>query len=103
MKKFILTAAILTAAFTTNANAFIPQMSFNVNGVVAIARVWNTSFRPIVCNGVAYGRTFQGVVLNSWVNSLVVAPNGFVEVYVTSNYYDPMASAWAEMNCNIGW
>jgi hypothetical protein len=103
MKKIILSMTFILLTNATSAFAFVPQMSFNVNGYVAVARVWNTSFRPIVCNGVAYGSTMQGVVLNSWVNSLIISPNTFVEVYVYSNVYDPMTNSWAEIDCNIGW
>ena len=102
MKKFILSAvAFLT--LSSSAFAFVPQMEFFVNREVATARVWNTTYRPIVCNGNAFGRTYQGVVLNSWVNSLVIYPGASVNVYVHSNFYDPMIQAWAQIDCQIAW
>lgn len=102
MKKFILTS-LAFLAFSTQAFAFIPRMEFFVNREVAVARVWNTTHRPIVCHGQAFGRTWQGVVLNSWVNGLVIYPNSSVNVYVHSNYYDPMLQAWAHIDCQFGW
>lgn len=102
MKKMILSSfAFLT--LSTQAFAFIPQMEFYVNREVAVARVWNTSFRPIVCSGQAFGRTYQGVVLNSWINGLVVYPSASADVYVYSNFYDPMSQAWAQIDCQIAW
>ncbi len=100
MKKFILSAALFLA-FSQSASAFVPQMEFFVNREVAVARVWNTTYRPIVCNGVAFGRTWQGVVLNSWVNGLVIYPGVSADVYVYSNYYDPMVQSWAQIDCQI--
>lgn len=84
------------------ASAFVPQMQFYVDREVAIARVFNTTYRPVACSGVAFGRTYQGVVLNSYAN-IVVYPGAFVDVYVHSNFYDPMAQAWAQMNCEFSW
>ena len=102
MKKFILSVmAFLT--ISTTASAFVPQMQFFVNREVAIARVFNTTFRPVACTGVAFGRTYQGVVLNSYANNVVVYPNSSVDVYVHSNFYDPMVQAWAQINCEFGW
>jgi hypothetical protein len=98
MKKMLFTLATITL-LSTQAWAFLPRMEFFVNREVAVSRVWNTTFHPIVCFGSAYGRTYQGVVLNSWVNGLVIYPNTFVEVYVHSNFYDPMVMSWAEIDC----
>lgn len=99
MKKLIF-SAVATLMLSVSAEAFIPQMSFYVNREVAVARVYNSTFYPIACNGQAFGATYNGVVLNTWVNSLVIMPNTFVEVYVHSNYYDPMARSWAHIECN---
>jgi hypothetical protein len=100
MKKLLLAAAIVMT-LTSNAFAFIPQMSYFVNREVAVSRVWNNTYNRIVCSGFAYGRTFQGVVLNSFVNNMVIFPGQSVDVYVHSNFYDPMIVAWADINCNI--
>ncbi len=101
MKKFIL-SAIAALTISGAASAFVPQMQFFVNREVAVVRVFNTSFRPIACSGVAFGRTFNGVVLNAYAN-VVVYPGASVDVYVHSNFYDPMAQAWAQINCEFGW
>jgi len=102
-KQFLLKLFFTTLlmSFSTLSWAFAPRMEFFVNREVAISRVWNNTYRPIVCSGQAFGRTYQGVVLNFWVNQIVVYPNTFVEVYVHSNFYDPMASAWAQMDCQF--
>ena len=101
MKKMMLSLAIGLTLATSNAFAFFPQMNSFVNNEVAVSRVWNTSFRNIVCSGQAFGRTWQGVVLNSYVNSLVVYPGQYVDIYVHSNIYDPMVQAWAQVDCNL--
>ena len=99
MRKFILSAfAALT--LSSAAHAFVPSMEFFVNREVAVARVWNTTYRPIVCSGYAFGRTFRGVDLNSWVN-ITVQPGVYVDVYVYSNIYDPMIQSWAQIDCRI--
>lgn len=102
MKKFILsTLAALT--ISTSAWAFIPQVQTFVNREVAVVRVWNTTYSPIICSGAAYGRTWNGVVLNAWMNQAVIYQNAFVDVYVHSNYYDPMTQAWAQIDCRQYW
>ncbi len=102
MKKLALSFVVFLTV-SSQAHAFIPQMSFFVNREVAIARVWNTTYRPIVCYGQAFGRTWNGVVLNTWVNQLVIYPNTSVDVYVHSNFYDPFVQSWANIDCQIGW
>lgn len=102
MKKLLLTAAILLA-FSTSAFAFIPQMSFFANRDVATARVWNTTGRPFVCSGVAYGQTYQGIQLNSWFNNLYVAPGMSADAYVYSSFYDPFVRVWAQVDCRFTW
>lgn len=102
MKKLIF-SAIAALTITANAHAFIPQTQIFVNREVAVVRVLNTTFRPIICSGYAYGRTWNGVVLNAWMNQAVVYPNSFVDVYVHSNFYDPMLQAWAQINCQQHW
>ena len=98
MKKLIL-LSLATLTITTNANAFVPQTQAFVNREVAVIRVWNTSFHPIVCSGYAFGRTWNGVVLNSWINQVVIYPSASVDAYVHSNFYDPMVQAWAQIDC----
>lgn len=102
MKKFIL-SAIAFLTLSTQAIAFVPQMSFYVSREVATARIWNTTAQPMICYGQAFGQTWQGVVLNSWVNGVVVYPNVSVDVYVHSNFYDPFVTVWANIDCRYGW
>jgi hypothetical protein len=102
MKKFMFTL-MFVMTLSSSAMAFAPQLEFYVNREVAVSRVWNNTFRPIVCSGQAFGRTYSGVVLNSWVNQIVIYPNTYVEVYVHSNFYDPMLQAWAQIDCQIPW
>ncbi len=105
MKKLAISCVVFLAISSQAFASFIPRMNFFVNREVAIARVWNTTHGPIVCNGQAFGRTRHGVVLNSWVHHLVIYPMTSVDVYVHSNFYDPFVQAWASINCNHlhGW
>jgi hypothetical protein len=100
VKKLIL-AAIAALTISSSAHAFIPQTQTFVNREVAVVRVWNISVRPIVCSGYAFGRTWNGVVLNAWMSRVLVYPGASVDVYVHSNFYDPMVQAWAQIDC--GW
>lgn len=102
MKKLLLSCALFLS-IAGSAQAFVPHMNYFVNREVAVARVWNTSFQPIVCHGQAFGRTWNGVVLNSWVNGLVIYPQTSVDVYVHSNFYDPFVQAWAQIDCQFIW
>ena len=98
MKKIILlTIAVLT--LSNNAHAFAPLTQTFINREVALVRVWNTTARPVICNGVVFGRTKKGVAINSWMNQVIVSQNNFVEVYIRSNYYDPMVQVRAQINC----
>jgi hypothetical protein len=102
MKKLMFTTALLLA-LTTTAFGFIPQMSYFVNREVATVQVWNTSGRPFICSGVAYGQTYNGLQLNAWFNNLYVYPGASAEAYVYSNFYDPFVSAWAQIDCQFTW
>ncbi len=104
MKKLLL-ATGLFVMFSTSvmANFFVPPMNFFVNRDVATARVFNTTPFPMTCSGNAFGRTWSGVVLNTWVNQLTVYPGQWVDVTVFSNYYDPFATAWANIQCYRSW
>lgn len=88
---------------STSVFAFVPQMNFFVNREVATVRVWNTSGAPIVCNGSAFGQTFNGMIYQSWINQVYIAPGVFVEAYAYTNYYDPFARAWAQIDCQFAW
>ena len=102
MKKLIITCALFVVTMS-QAFAFFPQMNFFVNREVATARVWNTSYRPMICSGYAFGQTFSGVVLNSWFNGVYIMPGMHADAYVYSNYYDPFARAWAQVDCQFTW
>ncbi len=102
MKKMLM-LAVFFLSLNSFAQAFIPRMEFFVNREVSVTRVWNQTFYPVVCSGLAYGQTYHGMVLNSWINQVIVAPGTFAEAYVHSNYYDPMVRAWAEINCYRAW
>lgn len=94
---------VLLLALSSQAFAFIPQMSFFVNREVATARIWNTTARSFVCSGVAYGQTYYGVQLNSWFSNLYVAPGMSADAYVYSNFYDPFVNSWAQVDCQFTW
>lgn len=102
MKKLIIACALLVVTMS-QAFAFYPQMNFFVNREVATARVWNTGHRAMICSGYAFGQTYSGVVLNAWFNSLYIRPGMYADAYVYSNYYDPFARAWAQVDCQFTW
>lgn len=100
MKKLML-SAVLFLSLSSSVFAFIPQMSFFVARDVATARVFNTTGRPFVCSGNAFGRTYSGMVLNSWFNNIYVMPGMYADAYVYSNFYDPFVNAWAQVQCQF--
>jgi hypothetical protein len=102
MKKLIITCALFIVTIS-NAFAFFPQLNSFVNGEVATTRVWNTSYRAMVCSGNAFGQTYNGVVLNSWFNNLYIMPGMYADAFVYTNYYDPFARAWAQVDCQFTW
>ena len=102
MKKLILSAVVFLG-LTSSVFAFIPQMSFFVNGEVATARIFNNTMRPFTCSGTAFGQTYNRVVLNVWFNQIYVTPGMYVDTYVYSNYYDPFTYAWAQVDCQLTW
>ena len=102
MKKLIFAATLFTL-LTSSVFAFVPQLSFFVNREVATSRVFNNTARPFICSGMAFGQTYNGVVLNAWFNQIYVAPGMFADAYVYSNYYDPFARAWAQVDCQFTW
>lgn len=102
MKKFMLSAVVFLT-LSSSAFAFFPQMSYFVNGEVATARVFNYTGRPFVCSGTAFGRTYNGVVLNAWFNQIYVTPGMYADAFVYSNYYDPFVNVWAQVDCQFTW
>jgi len=102
MKKLIIATALFVVTMS-QAFAFYPRLSFFVNREVATSRVWNTGHRPMICSGYAFGQTFNGVVLNSWFNSLYIMPGMHADAYVYSNFYDPFVRAWAQVDCQYTW
>jgi hypothetical protein len=102
MKKLIL-SAVLFLGLSSSVFAFIPQMSYFVNGEVATTRVFNTTNRPFICSGTAFGQTNSGMVLSAWFNQIYVAPGMFANAYVYTNYYDPFFRAWAQVDCQFTW
>lgn len=98
-KLVILTGLFFSINSAVNAYSFVPPMSFFVNREVATARVFNTTHFPIICSGQAYGQTHSGVVLNTWINNMVIYPGQWADAVVFSNYYDPFFTAWANIGC----
>lgn len=88
-----------TLLISVDAQAFIPETRIFVNREVAVIRVLNTTYLPITCSGIAYGRTRSGVVLNAWMIQTYIYPNSYAEIYIHSNIYDPMAQAWTQIDC----
>lgn len=82
-----------------NINGFIPRMEYFVGRELATVRVWNDTFRPIVCSGTAFGQTRSGMVVNAWMANMVIYPGMFVNLYVYSNFYDPFVRAHAQVRC----
>lgn len=97
--KFV--SLIFILSFFNSALAFTPRMDFFVNREVAVARIWNTTYRPVLCSGQAFGQTWRNLTLNAFINGALIYPNQSMDVYVYSNYYDPMVRAWAQVDCQI--
>jgi len=99
-KKTLIALGLFSSlSLSTFAYTFVPPMNFFVNREVATTRVFNTTGFPIVCSGQAFGATFGGVVLNAWLNNVVIYPGQWADATVYSNYYDPFARAWANISC----
>ena len=107
MKTFTRTAlfALVFSLFlTSEAMAFFPNgwsanVQISVQRTRMTATMVNRMNRPIVCRGKVFGRTASGVVLNSWVNNIVIWPGNFHHSYVHSNYADPIVNGWANVRC----
>lgn len=99
-RKFLATCALFSSlSFSVQAYTFVPPMNFFVNRDVATTRVFNSTAFPIVCSGQAFGQTYRGVVLNTWLSNVVIYPGQWADATVFSNYYDPFARAWAQIGC----
>lgn len=99
-RKFFISSALFAGlSLSAQAYTFVPPMNFFVNRDVATTRVFNSTAFPIVCSGQAFGQTYGGVVLNAWLNNVVIYPGQWADATVFSNYYDPFARAWANIGC----
>lgn len=78
-------------------------MSFFVNGETAVARVFNNTGRPFICEGTAFGQTYGGAVLNAWFSQIYVTPGMFADAYVYTNGRDPFINSWAQVDCQFTW
>jgi hypothetical protein len=113
MKKVLLLsllAMLSTSVFASNSaekfheygkNFFIVQGQFFVTPTRVEVRVWNRYNRAIQCNGVAYGQTRQGQVMNSWFNGFIPAyGSGFTYIYsYNPNQY--FVRSWGSFNCRF--
>lgn len=96
---------ILCAFLAINANAFaywpgIFSVNVFLNQYNAVARVHNTSYYPVACYGQVIGLSSSGVVLNTYVNGVVINPGVSLDIYVRANsVYDPMIDARADIQC----
>lgn len=80
--------------FTVQGQAFVTPTRVDV-------RVFNRFNRPVFCQGMAYGQTFQGMMLNSWFSSVIPA-FGYGYAYVYS--YNPgqrFVRGWGTFNCRF--
>lgn len=80
MKFFIL--MVLLFLTTSNTYAFSIYFSLNRNGSETFteASLYNPTVKPIMCSGMAYGRTAKGYKLNHWVNEVTILPQTFYNV-----------------------
>lgn len=79
---------------TWQANAQISVRSDRITAT--IVNQWN---RPIVCSGKVFGRTGSGVVLDSWLNSVVIWPGNYYHGYVYTHSRDRFVNGWANVQC----
>jgi hypothetical protein len=71
----------------------------SVSQFQATATLVNQSFRPVVCSGYVYGRTWSGMTPWGQMNGVVIYPGQYAHVHATTNTYDPFVNAWSDLWC----
>lgn len=87
--------------FNHGKNFFLVQGQAFVTPNRVEVRVFNRFNRPILCQGMAYGQTFQGMMLNSWFNGFIPA-FGYGFAYVYSNFPgQQFVRGWGQFQCRF--
>lgn len=105
--RFNLRALVIGALLTLAPQAFA-QAFFPVNPLLQIlpatitAQVSNPYYEPIYCEGVVFGQTLSGQILQGAM-AQVVPPfqYRFVAVAVNNPYLDRFAHGWANVGCRF--
>lgn len=91
---------LVTSAHAYNYGApFQAQAQISFSQFQATATVVNNSYQPVLCSGYAYGRTYYGQVLNSYMNNVVIYPGHFAQVHVYNYNRNAFVNAWADIWC----
>lgn len=91
----------MLALSVSTAHAFFPINPFmTVVPATISAQVYNPYYEPLLCQGMAFGRTAHGLVLQGSFRDIV--PPGqyrYVTVYTNNPYFDPFVHGWANIGC----
>lgn len=104
MKRLFAVLALVFATLSA-AHAYYPpryapvQAHVSFNQYQVSATVINNQYRPIICSGYAYGRTFYGNVFNSYMNNVVVYPGNHAQVFVYNYNSNGFVNAWSDIRC----
>ena len=94
---------VLVALFiTTQAHAFFPMNPLvQIRPDVVSAQVYNPYYEPILCEGIAFGRTVYGQLLQARMAD-VIAPGTSRYAFVYTNaFVNPFANGWAQVMCRF--
>lgn len=96
----LIAALLLSLSFS--AHAFFPvNPLIQVRGNVVSAQIYNPYYEPILCEGLAFGRTYSGVVLQSRMADIIPA-GGYRFAYVHTNpFHNPFVQGWAQIHCRF--
>lgn len=102
--KRLLAVLTLCLMLTSSAQAyyggpFQAQAQISFSQFQATATVVNNQYYPVVCSGYAYGRTYYGQVLHSYMNNVVIYPGQFANVHVYNYNGYAFSNAWADIWC----
>ncbi len=96
------TLAALIFCFSFKAFAF-----FTVNPLVQVrsnlvsAQIYNPFYEAIICEGLAFGRTYSGAVIQARVADIIPAGGQRFAYVHTNPYLNPFVQGWAQVQCRF--
>ena len=68
-------------------------------------QVFNPHMQPIICSGMAFGRTMNGMVFNAFFVEQFMPVGATRFAYVNAPYFSPFIHGWSEISCRMafGW